>query len=150
MTDVAVAADGTVERSATIDRTAQPSSLLLRGAAGFTPRARKRTLTHRAEMAFGLHDEVKWDQASDTLIIRESQDLSPIFDRNAELRNEGISGDGYSDTRELRRVASIPLVVVNQWYREGFNIFDEKNAAELKRRLNDSENLFMRTSIGQV
>jgi hypothetical protein len=73
--------------------------------------------------------------------------VEPLIERNKALRN---MDDGYSPSRELRRVASIPAVIVDQWYREGFNIFDPENRAELRRRLNDPDNLAWRTAPGRL
>lgn len=89
-----------------------------------------------------------WVEDDGTVIVRKTQDVTPILDHNKALANHD---DGYSRSREMRRVASIPLVVIEQWRAEGFDLlsgnFDRK---ELRRRLNDSDNRFFRTAPGRV
>ena len=83
----------------------------------------------------------------DTIIERKTQDVEPVLNHNKALYNDG---DGYSPSRDLRRVASIPMVVVEQWLSEGVNIFDADHKAEVMRRLNSSEYLYLRTAGGRV
>ena len=52
--------------------------------------------------------------------------------------------------RAFRRAAAIPNVVVEQWLREGVDVFDPNDAAEVKRRLNDPDNRFLRTAPGRL
>lgn len=81
------------------------------------------------------------------IIVNRVQDVEPILDRNKRLSTDG---DGYSESRELRRVGSIPLVVVEQWMREGVDVFNPDHVPEVKRRLNSSDWAFLRTSGGVV
>lgn len=87
------------------------------------------------------------DMDDGKLIVKRSQDVENILDHNKRL---ATWNDGYSETRELRRVASIPLVVVEQWMREGVDIFDPNCREEVKRRLNSSDNQFLRTAPGRL
>lgn len=73
--------------------------------------------------------------------------MTPILEENKRLQT---MNDGYSPSRDIRRVASIPKIVVEQWMKEGVNIFDRNCRAEIKRRLNDPENLWLRTAPGRV
>jgi hypothetical protein len=89
------------------------------------------------------------DPQSGNLIVRTFQDVEPILKSNAELRVHG--GDGYSPSRELRRVASIPLVVCHRWLKEeGLEVWNPKHADRLKKKLNDPENLLLRTAPGRL
>ncbi|MBP2311887.1 hypothetical protein [Azospirillum soli] len=82
------------------------------------------------------------------LIFERSQDCTPILDRNKALQNDG---DGYSPSRELRRVASIPNVLIEKWLNEeGINLFDPDHWPAIQRKLNSSEYLYLRTAPGQV
>jgi hypothetical protein len=77
-----------------------------------------------------------------------SQDCEPILDHNKALAAEG---SGYSPSGDLRRVASIPLVLVEKWLREeGLDVFDPAHDAALRRKLNSSEYLYLRTAPGAV
>jgi hypothetical protein len=80
--------------------------------------------------------------------IRRFEDVEPIVERNKALQT---AGDGYSATREWRRVASIPVTVQMQWInRYGVDPLAKGNEALLKRLLNDPEWRHLRTSPGRV
>lgn len=89
----------------------------------------------------------QYDEPTGLTVIERVQDVEPIFEVNKQLYNDG---DGYSPSRELRRVASIPMAIVEMWMQEGVNIFNPDHMPEIRRRLNDSENLFMRTAPGRL
>jgi hypothetical protein len=88
-----------------------------------------------------------YDPAHGRGIVERVQDVEPILEENKRLR---ALNDGYSPRRELRRVASIPLIVVEQWMQEGVNLFDPNCREAVRRKLNDPENLFLRTAPGRV
>lgn len=79
------------------------------------------------------------------LVVNRVQDVEPVLEHNRALR---LHDDGYSPSREMKRVASIPMIVVERWLNEGFDIFDPNNKVELRRRLNSSEWAALRTSEG--
>jgi len=73
---------------------------------------------------------------SEKMIIKRVQDVEPVIDEVTEERNTLDNGFGIGSSRNYRKIASIPMIIVEQWLREGFNIFkgDEK---ELRRRINE-------------
>ena len=81
------------------------------------------------------------------VIIRKTQDVEPILERNKRLLT---ADDGYSPSREFRRAASIPLVIVEQWLREGVDIFDPNCNEAVKRKLNDPQFAHLRTAPGRL
>jgi hypothetical protein len=81
------------------------------------------------------------------IIERKTQDVEPILDHNKRLMSDG---DGYSPSRDIRRAASIPMVVVEQWMREGVDIFDPNSREAIKRKLNSSEWAHLRTAPGKL
>lgn len=83
----------------------------------------------------------------DKAIEEHTQDVEPILERNKRLRNEGR---GFSESGDLKRIASIPLVVVHQWLQEGVDVFNPDHTKEVERRLNSSDWAFLRTSEGNV
>jgi hypothetical protein len=89
----------------------------------------------------------EYDESAGQTIITRAQDVEPIFEENALLYT---MNDGYSPSRELRRVAQIPQVIAEDWYREGVDIFDKNCRDEVRRRLNDPANLKLRTAPGRV
>lgn len=86
--------------------------------------------------------------ADGTLTFERVQDCDPILDANKALQNDG---DGYSPSRELRRVASIPNVVIEKWLNEeGINFFNPDHWSAIRRKLNSNEYLWLRTAPGRV
>ena len=76
------------------------------------------------------------------------QDVQAIIDNNKEKQN---LGDGYSPSREWRRAASIPLVVVEQWRHDyGVDIFNPNHKDAIRRLLNDIDYLYLRTAAGRL
>lgn len=118
---------------------------------GFSGNYRLEALAQRANRMGILHEEYDWDPLGDRLIVRTSQDVEPILERNIQLQNDPAF-DGYSPTREWRYVASIPLVLVQHWERtEGLDLFNREHWQHIKRRkLNDPEYRKLRTGLGMV
>lgn len=87
-------------------------------------------------------------QADGTFLIETRQDVQAHLDRNKAMQTHN---DGYSDSRDLRRAASIPDIVAVKWLNEdGLNIFDPAHADRLKRKLNDPDWRWLRTAPGRL
>lgn len=84
---------------------------------------------------------------ADGLIENRVQDVQPVLERNKRLVNDG---DGYTPSRDMVRVASIPMIVVEQWLKEGVDIFDPNCRDEINRRLDSSEWAHLRTAPGRL
>lgn len=88
----------------------------------------------------GVKETFHYDRSSDLTTVSISQDCQRILDNNKELENHT---DGYSKSRELRRVASIPLAVYEKWMREdGVNLMrmpKEEKKVYLKLKLDDPD-----------
>lgn len=82
------------------------------------------------------------------LVTKLEQDVEPILENNKRLQNDGTGG--WSKSRELRRVATVPLIVIDQWLREGINVFDPNHAEAVKRKLNDPQYAHLRTAPGRI
>lgn len=99
-----------------------------------------------------IKTEMLHDEQDDKMFIKRTQDVQPILDRNKELANDGTKG--FSKSGDMRRVASIPLVVIEQWMKtDGINFLSLKGperTAYLRRKLNDPDNRFLKTSAGQM
>jgi len=63
----------------------------------------------------GVVSVIETDTAAKTTTIAEYQDTAPYIDRNKRLQT--MNG-GYSPSRDLRRVASIPNVIMLQLLRK--------------------------------
>lgn len=90
----------------------------------------------------------QYDVPTGMTVISRVQDVEPILEANKQMQT---ADDGYSPSRELRRVASIPCVVAEQWMKErGINILNPDHMPAIRRLLNDPENLFLRTAPGRL
>lgn len=86
--------------------------------------------------------------ADGTVTYAASQDTAPILERN---KAEATHNDGYSKSRELRRVARLPYSLVYKWQtEEGWNALDPENADRLMRKLNSAEYAYLRTADGRL
>lgn len=72
------------------------------------------------------------------------QDVESVIEQNKLLNNDVDERARYGE--RLTRVASIPLVVWEQWSKEG----DLNDPAFLKKKLNDPENKYFRTRPGRI
>lgn len=84
------------------------------------------------------------DPSSDLNIITTVQDCEPVLERNKALANHF---DGYTPSREMRQIASIPLGVIPILQKQGLmdRAYRITDKAKFRRWLNDPENRFFRT-----
>lgn len=95
----------------------------------------------------GIRHHVHFE-ADGTMVTSAIQELDPILDRNRAMATEN---DGYSPSRELRRVASIPWWLIFKWrHEEGFDALNPHHADRLARKLNDPDYAWLRTAPGQL
>jgi hypothetical protein len=80
------------------------------------------------------------------IVVQRTQDVEPYLERNKRLRND------FQRRRNthMRYVAEIPNVVIEQWLREGINVFDPNHAKAVQRKLNSNEFHYLRTSPGRM
>ncbi len=81
-----------------------------------------------------------------------SADVAPVLERNKAMANHN---DGYSPSRELRRVASIPYAIAHKWLNEEGWWFedaahDSDVARKLLAKLNSSDYAYLRTAPGHI
>jgi hypothetical protein len=85
------------------------------------------------------------DDGSHTVV--QSQKTDGMLETNKAMATHN---DGYSESREFRRVASIPLILVAKWLQEeGWDAFNPDHAHKLAEKLNSSEYAYLRTDHGQ-
>jgi hypothetical protein len=98
------------------------------------------------------HSEFHYEHDNHTpkVGIARYQDVEPILENNKILQT---SGDGYNEARDMRRVASIPMIVVEKWMVEdGVNFLalsGPERSKYLKKKLNDPEWRHLRTALFQ-
>lgn len=84
----------------------------------------------------GINNEFGHD--ADGLYLKKSQEIPDWFLNNLKDQRT-MSNDGREG--EMMKVASIPVVIVEKWMKEGFNILDgSKSGREIVKRLKE-ENL---------
>ncbi len=88
------------------------------------------------------HTKTVYEESADQVTLTTHQDAQPILDRNAFERNNQINDSANSALG--RKVASIPLVVWQNWMKET-NGEIQKDPKVLARYLNDPDNSFLRT-----
>lgn len=97
--------------------------------------------------ALGMADAFHYDNSADKFAVETRQDVEPIIENNKKLAN---LNDGFTPSREMRRIASIPLVIIEKWKTElGVDIFNKNHAQALRRLLNDPDWRYLRTSPGR-
>lgn len=99
-----------------------------------------------------IKTETHYDEIEDRLFVKREQDVEAILDTNKELANDGTKG--FSTSGDFRRVASIPLIVIEKWMKEdGVNFFQLQGLERtkyLRRKLNDIDNRHLLTSAGRM
>jgi hypothetical protein len=101
------------------------------------------------ERACGAAEFLVHDEAEDRFAVETVADIGPVIERNKSL----IAADdgGWSPTREWRRVASFPPVVIEIFKRRwGADPLARGNEALLRRLLNDPDLRHFRTAPGRV
>jgi hypothetical protein len=81
-------------------------------------------------------------QDGKNVIRQSSQDISQAFlDDLKNARNESTQ----KPTGDFMRVASIPVVIVEKWMREGFNVWEASGQEIVKKLKNENLDAFMAT-----
>lgn len=98
-----------------------------------------------------IKTKFKYDHSEDKVVSHNVQDVEPLLELNKkELTGDSIYGTG-DNVAGMRKVASIPLVVIEKWKRElGVDIMNKNDWPKIKQLLNDPENRFFRTKEGRL
>lgn len=81
--------------------------------------------------------------SDDTTIIERVQDVESILEANK--REAAAKAQGAKRAKDMRKVASIPLIVVEQWLKQGVDVFNPEHTVKVKRMLQDPEYRYLRT-----
>lgn len=96
---------------------------------------------------------VRWGYREDAgkgATFAATQEVAPILENNQAMASHN---DGYSPSREMRRVASIPMTLLYKWMaEEGWDPFsqDPDCQRKLAQKLDDPEYHYLRTAPGRV
>lgn len=102
---------------------------------------------HLTTTAQGVTWSMHHDSETKKITLKASQDVKAILDNNQRLYNEN---DGWSESREWRRVATIPDIVWLEYWNRGINIYAPEHRKELRKLLNDPDFLKLRTASGRL
>ena len=80
--------------------------------------------------------------------ISRMQDVTAILDINRASRNAASSKCGFRIAPTFRKVASIPVAVVDIAKAQGLDILNDPDA--MKKFLNDRDNMAFRTTLERV
>lgn len=103
--------------------------------------------------SFEIKTEIKANNGE--LTVYREQDVEPVLNANRAALNEVTSwrpfGSGRKDV-SIRKVADIPNIVVEQWLKEGLNIFspDPDMQKKFRQKLNSPEWRYLRTFPGKI
>lgn len=79
-----------------------------------------------------------------TYTVWSTQENDPLLDDNKAMANHN---DGWSESRDIRRAASIPMLLIEKWKQEeGWNALDMRYRDKLKQKLNDIDYQHLRTA----
>lgn len=70
-----------------------------------------------------------FDHAEGKMYIKRVEDIEPLLDENAYARNHQ-GNNGFGKSRNWRKIGSIPMIVVEQAFRQGINILDGSPEAD--------------------
>lgn len=133
------------ENNPIADALAKQTSVF-RGDLGYGKKAKRSTLGALAQ--YGPVAMHHYDQTTGQTTIDSFQDVNPVIEAN---QREYLSGhDGYSADRSWQKVASIPLIVVEELYKKGINIFNRDHWPKVAGMLDSSEWQKFRTAPGRI
>lgn len=89
------------------------------------------------------------------LVVHREQDTTPYIDANKRAMHCAPTWRPYAAKRgrsQLRKVAEIPNIVAEQWFKEGINIFSPDPAMQkrVREKLDSNEYQHLRTYPGQL
>ena len=88
------------------------------------------------------------DPADGTLVENRYQEVDSILKHNAAIRNDSV--EPFTKDRSMALAARIPIIVVEQWMKEGINIFDENDRHKVLAKLDDPEYAYLKTWKGKL
>jgi|TARA_R110001606_G_scaffold93981_3_gene208525 hypothetical protein len=92
-----------------------------------------------------INTKFNYDHKEEKVVLHNTQDIQPILDMN-KMEMNGDSPYGVQNNPDLRKVASIPLIIIEKWKRElGVDIMDKNDMPKVKKLLNDPEYSWLRT-----
>lgn len=86
--------------------------------------------------------------------VKREQDVSAILDRNKTDQNDSDFRNGFTPSGDMKHVARIPVVVLEQWWKDAGRpaggVYGKEMTEIIRKNLNDPDNKFLRTGLGEV
>ena len=102
----------------------------------------KRELDSNGDVRYVGH----YDESEDRMTIETVQDVAPYLEKN---KTEILAGT-INKKAPMRKMASIPLVLIEKWLREeGLDVFNDDHHKRLMRKLHDPDYAYLRTLEGR-
>lgn len=92
--------------------------------------------------------EYLYDEPEDRLVIKRTQDVEPYLDANKAAFNESPEHGRWKG--DFHHAARIPNVIVEQWLKEGINVFRKEDWPKVRAKLNSNEFRYLRTKPGRI
>ena len=92
----------------------------------------------------------EYDHGNDYGVVKTEQNVTPILEKNKALYGEG-DHRAHGMKESFLHVATIPNQIIEKWIVEdGINFFKKEHWPLVKRKLNDPEYRFLRTTRGRI
>lgn len=92
--------------------------------------------------------------SKDAFNVLRTQDVSGILDKNKADQNDSSFNNGYTPEGDMKHVARIPLIVLEKWAREAGipkkDVYGKAMNEVIRKKLNDPDNKFLRTGMGEL
>jgi hypothetical protein len=73
---------------------------------------------------------------SEKMTIRRTEDVEPVIEQATVDRND--LDNGFSKSRNWRKIGSLPLIVIDEYYRTtGIDLMKPENVSHVKKLLNE-------------
>lgn len=90
----------------------------------------------------------------ETFNVTRVQDVESILEANKRDQNDSSFRNGFTESGDMKHVARIPLIMLEVWAKEAGipkkEVLGPKMSEVIRRKLNDPDNLFLRTGLGRV
>lgn len=97
----------------------------------------------------GVSTYHEYDPMTDRTYIETVQDVEPFLENNKRLQNDtDYSRKGIK--REWWHAATIPISVQYQWMKEGIDVMNKDHWPAVKRKLQDPEWRYLKTTTGRL
>lgn len=83
------------------------------------------------------------------MLVKREQDVAPVLDHNKRLQANQVGGWRRASRTCMRYLGEIPNIVIEQWLKEGFNIF-QVSERELRAKLDHPDWSYLKTIPGRI